>query len=725
MKLRKPFGIFDQALQPLLVALVVAVNFLSAGALAAQEIDIYKRPLQIEPSHDFDVQHYRVTLAFDLEAKTFQGENHISLTALRDGWKHCQLHAVELEVSSVLDSDGRALGFRQSEGLLDIDFSQEYNFNDKVAFTVAYKGSDPPRGLYFDDKSPDHPQMVSTDSFPNNARRWIPCYDYPHDKVTQELIITAPIGNKVLSNGRLVSTSSDLEAGTTTWHWLQEKPHATYLFMLAIGPFAVIKDSYGEIPVSSWVYPDAAENAKWIFAKTPAMLKFYSELFDFPYPWAKYDQVTTPHVGGGAEATSATVLGQDVIHDRRAEQDFSWEWIIAHEVAHHWWGDLITVREWSHTWLHESFATYSDYLYTNHERGPEEGAWNLKGKKEQYLREARDRYMRPIVFDRYEQPGDNFDSHTYPKGAAVLHMLRFVLGDEAFFATLSQFLKEHAYQVVDTHDFMNTVKDATGQNLDGFFEQFLFKPGHLVFEVSTTWDADQEVLHLRIAQVQDTSTGVPIYRTPVDIGLVTSAGKQIEKVWLNQAVHNFQFQLAERPLLVRFDEGNQLLKQWSFEKEVTELLYQAEHDDVIGREWAIRELARHPNNAAVISFLVERSRSDSFWAVRKATVEVLQSMSFDNQDEHYISLLTDSNSKVRVAAMRALASSGNRSHLALFRARFEKDDSYLAQAEALRTIGRIGSLDDLDFLLQASVMPSPRGVLKQAADRAIAEIGAR
>ena len=728
MKLRKPFGIFDQAVQPLLVALVVAANLLSAGALAAQEIDVYKRPVQIEPSHDFDVLHYRVTLAFDLKAKTFQGENHITLTALRDGWNQCQLHAVDLKVSAVLDSDGRALVFHQGDGLLDINFAQEYSFGDKVEFKVAYQGSDPPLGLYFDDEAPDHPQMVSTDSFPNNARRWIPCYDYPHDKVTQELIITAPIGNKVLSNGWLVSTSNDPKAATTTWHWLQEKPHATYLFMLAIGPFAVIKDSYGEIPVSSWVYPDAAENAKWIFAKTPEMLEFYSELFDFPYPWAKYDQVTTPHVGGGAEATSATVLGQDVIHDRRAEQDFTWEWIIAHEIAHHWWGDLITVREWSHTWLHESFATYSDYLYTDYERGSEEGAWDLKGKKERYLQEAQNRYMRPIVFDRYEHPVDNFDNHTYPKGAAVLHMLRFVLGDDAFFAALSQFLNEHAYQVVDTHDFMNTVKDVTGQNFDWFFEQFLFKPGHLVLEVSTTWDADQKVLHLQINQVQDTSTGVPIYRIPVEIGLVTSEGKRIEKVWLDQAEHSFQFQLAERPLLVRFDEGNRLLKQWSFPKEVSELLYQAENDDVIGRDWAIRELVRHSNSAAVISFLLERSRSDSFWAVRKAAVEVLQSLNSGNQndhDDHYISLLTDSSSKVRVAALRALMSSGNGSHLALFRARFEKDDSYLAQAEALRAIGRVGSLEDLDFLQQASAMPSPRGVLKRAADQAIAEIRAR
>ena len=320
-------------MRPMLAVIVIATTLLVAGTLVGQEIDIYQRPTQVEPSHDFDVQHYRVTMAFDLEGKTFQGQNRVTLTPLRDGWKRCRLDAVELKVTSVFDSNDRKLLFTQDGGSLVIEFAQEYDFGDEVEFTVAYKGSDPQLGLYFDEESADHPLMVSTDSFPNNARRWIPCYDYPHDRVTQELIVSAPLGNKILSNGRLVSTMDDQEAGTTTWHWLQEKPHSTYLFMLAIGPFTVIEDSYGDIPVSYWVYPDAAEDAKWIFKKTPAMLDFYSELFDFPYPWAKYDQVTTPHVGGGAEATSATVLGQNVIHDPRAEQDFTWEWIIAHEVT--------------------------------------------------------------------------------------------------------------------------------------------------------------------------------------------------------------------------------------------------------------------------------------------------------------------------------------------------------------------------------------------------------
>jgi aminopeptidase N len=272
---------------------------------------------------------------------------------------------------------------------------------------------------------------------------------------------------------------------------------------------------------------------------------------------------------------------------------------------------------------------------------------------------------------------------------------------------------------------MNTVKDATGQNLDWFFQQFLYKPGHPIFDVSTTWDADKGVLNLKILQLQDTSMGVPIYRVPVEIGLVTSEGKRVERIWLEQAEENYHFKLPERALLVRFDEGNRLLKEWSFPKETAELIYQAKNDDVIGREWAIRELAPSANNPEVVACLMERTNVDSFWAVRKAAVEVLHQAKGKSLNDLYRSRLNDSNSKVRVSALHALASSKDLSHLALFRERFEQDDSYLAQAEALRAIGMIGSQEDLDYLKQAAAISSPFEMLRQAAHQAISQIRAR
>ena len=705
--------------------LAAALSLTVLPPLSAQQIDVWSRPVQVERSRSCDFIHYRVSLTFDLDAKVFWGENRITLTPLTDEVDHCELDAEEISIEHAMDEAGETLYHVQGDTSVVITFPQAISYGDTVDLTVVYRGENPQEGFFFDDASDDHPQMVSTDSWPDEAHHWIPLYDYPNDKVTHELIITVPRDNKVLSNGRLVGVTEDRGTGTTTWHLSQEQPHATYLFMLAIGPFTVIEDSLGDTPVNYWVYPEDAEDARWIFAKTPRMIAFYADLFDYPYPWAKYDQVTTPHVGGGAEATSATILGDGVIHDRRAEQDFSWERVIAHEIAHQWWGDLITLREWSHTWLNESFGTYSDYLWTHHEDGEDEGAWALLGKKNAYLREAHTRYMRPIVFNRYARPHDNFDSHTYPKGACILHQLRFILGDNSFFRVLSAFLHEHAFEPVDTYDFMKTVRHVTGQNMDWFFEQYIFSPGHPVFEIESNWDADAGQIRVHVVQAQDRAHGVPTYRSPVQIGIVTRSGKRVETVWLENERDTFVFESEEEPLLVRFDEGNWLLKEWTYDKNVEELFYQARHDDVIGREWAVRQLARSGSDDSVAEVLATIAREDSFWAVRVAALEAIAATDGQGAVELFQGAATDVNSQVRTAAIRVLGGMDDQDLMPFFRSRFEADDSYQVQAELLRAIGRSGDQSQLEFLRQASAMLSHRDVIQRAAEWAIEEISGR
>jgi len=709
----------------LIGAMLLVMAAMTSGMAAAEEVDVWSRPFQTERSRDVDFLHYRVALTFDLDAKTFRGENEITLTPLSGGVDRVELDAEEIIIEGVRSGRGEELSFRRSDTGVVVALPGPLTYGDTVELVVSYRGEDPQFGFFFDDATQDHPQMVSTDSWPDEAHHWIPLYDYPNDKVTHELIITVPKGNKVLSNGRLVEVTEDVDAGTTTWHWSQDRPHATYLFMLAIGPFSVLEDALGELPVNYWVYPGAEEDARWIFEKTPRMIAFFADLFDYPYPWAKYDQVTTPNQGGGAEATSATILSDRVIRDRRAEQDFSWERIIAHEVAHQWWGNLITLREWSHTWLNESFGTYSDYLWTRHEQGEDEGAWALLDKKNQYLKEAHTRYQRPIVFQQYDRPNDNFDSHTYPKGAVILHQLRYLLGDESFFRTLSTFLHQHEFQPVDTHDFMKTVKEVTGRNMDWFFEQFIFKPGHPVFEVASEWDGLSRQIRVTVNQVQSRDHGVPIYRTPVEIGIVTPSAKSVETVWLGNERDSFVFSSEERPLLVRFDEGNRLLKEWSYAKSLDELLYQARNDDVIGREWAIRELDRFGGDPRAAESLSSIVRSDSFWAVRVAAVEILTELDPAASVDLLREAATESNSRVRRAAIGSLGSLEDPSLVGFFRERFTADDSYQVQAEALRAIGRSGNRDQLPFLSEASQMSSHQDVIQQAAEWAIEEISNR
>ena len=708
-----------------IAAPLVALCLLIQAPLFAQQIDVWSRSVQTERSRTVDFLHYRVSLTFDLDNKVFHGENVVTVTPFGDGVDRVELDTEDLTIVSVLDEEGRDLSFEQSDTSVVVVFPTALTYGDTNNLTVAYRGEGSRDGFFFDDANDDHPQMVSTDSWPDEAHNWIPLYDYPNDKVTHELIVTVPEGNRVLSNGRLVDVTENAAAGTSTWHWSQENPHSTYLMMLAIGPFAVIEDSLGSLPVNYWVYDKDVDDARWIFEKTPRMIAFYNDIFDYPYPWAKYDQVTTPHVGGGAEATSATILGDGTIHDRRAEQDFSRETVIAHEIAHQWWGDLITLREWSHTWLNESFGTYSDYLWTRHERGEDEGAWALLGKKNAYLHEAHNRYMRPIVFNRYERPHDNFDSHTYPKGAVLLHQLRFLLGEKPFYRTLSAFLHEFAFEPVDTYDFMKTVKEVTGRNMDWFFEQFFFKPGHPVLNVSSNWDREAGEIRLDVAQVQSREHGVPIYRFPVQIGIVTESGKRVQTVWLENEHDTFLLPSVQEPLLVRFDEGNWLLKEWTYEKSVEELLYQARSDDVIGREWAVRQLTSFGGDARVKEELDAIVFDDPFWAVRLAAVETVASMSAQESIEVLRAAATDASSQVRRAAIRLLGEMEDSNLVDFFRDTFDADNSYQVQAEALRAIGLCGDAGQLELLRRAAEMDSPRNVIRLAAEWAIEEIASQ
>jgi aminopeptidase N len=686
--------------------------------LYPQTIDVYRRPAQVERSRDFDFIHYLIRLDIDIEGKSFKGRMTATLRPLRDGLDTVVLDAEEFKVGEVSSEQGEPLVFEQAPGRISVKLRRPYRHDETFSLTVAYEGRGPENGLRFYDASAERPAMVASDSWPYGVRHWFPCYDYPNDKATSEIIATASVGNKVVANGRLVSAAEDKAAGTVTYHWFQDKPHSTYLIFLAAGPYAVVEDRLGTVPVNYWVYPQHAAQARRTYGKTPEMMGYFNSLFGYDYPWDKYDQVEVPF-GGGAESTSATAMGERVIIDERAEIDFPSLGIVSHELAHQWWGDLVTLRTWSEAWINESFATYCDYLYSEHALGPEEGAVNLLNKKNAYLQEAHERYIRPIVFDRYESPSNVFDSHSYPKGALVLHMLRSILGDEAFFRTLSAFLHENAFAVADTHDFMKTVKTVTGQNLDWFFEQWLYKPGHPVFEVSSDWDKTAGVVRLRVRQVQDRSRGIPVYRMPVGIGVITENGTKVHQVWIEDEDEVFEFQEAARPLLVRFDDGHFLLKELIFSKSPEELLFQLQKDDIIGRIEAASALARLAKEDGTLEALQAAAEKDPFWAVRESALRALSQVGDQALVPFFKGRCNDPRSRVRTAALAALGEFHQPGLAAFFIEHFRQERSCVAQAEALKALGKTGDPAAESFLKEAEKIPSFRNIIRDAARQAL------
>ncbi len=596
------------------------------AVVGADQSDFDSREQQTLRPHDFDVQHYRIELDIEESTHSFDGETVITFSSTVDGLSEITLDSVNFDVSHVADESGETLNFIQREGYLDISLDRELASNELASLTIGYGVANLDGnvlvGLDFRDETETNPGLVNSLNWPNGARYWFPSFDHPSDWATHETIITVDAGFEVLANGALLSDRVDTESGRRTVHWQQSKPQPTYLYMFAAGPYSVLEDQHDDLPLHYWVYPGDETVAAQAFRNTAEIIAYFEELYSTSFPWVKYDQVIVPGMGGGAESTSATLLTRNVIDRQREGNDNASDWLIAHEIAHQWWGNMIGFRDWGHNWLSESFATHGEYLYIAHAMGPDEGALYIDDYKKSYLTEAKTKFRRPVVTDRWDKGSDMFDRHAYEKGGIILNMLRELTGHEAFAEIMRSFLEKHAYSNAVSNDFFETVNTVTNQDYGWFFDQWLLKPGHPELDVSYTWDKQKKSLSLTINQTQDTSTGTPIYRLPIRLGITTMEGKQVESLWLNEPEQTFTFDVAHEPLLVRFDEDDILLKEWAFDKSTVELLYQLTHDGVIGRLWAVGELEKHIETNGVRAALTEVAHNDPVKAVRDRAAEV-------------------------------------------------------------------------------------------------------
>lgn len=705
---------------------------LNGYLLVAQQVDIYERPIQREPSHAFDVLHYRIDLDFEGAKRAFEGKTIITLRSLSDQLNRISLHAESYTVQKVQLLDEQTLTFSHKDGQLEIALQEPLGYDDTLSILINYgtdnfqvdptqfgMGANYPLGLGFFEATDDQPFLFNAYSFPTGARHWFPCYDHPNDRASHETIITTQADHKVLANGILESVTKNKE-GSITYHWRQSQPHPTYLYNFVSGPYVIVEDSFKDIPVNYWVYPNDEDKGLRSFHRTPEVLAFFEDYYGVKYPWDKYDQIIVPGIGGGAEATTATLIGVSTLHDERAEQDFPSHWLVAHEAAHHWFGDFISYRDWTETWLSESFATYSEYLYSNHLYGEEEGYLNLLNKRETYLNEAKNRYKRPIFFERWEFPNQNFDRHTYQKGALVLHMLKDYLGEANFKRVLQHFLATHAYQPVGTSDFLKSILEVTGQNMDWFLDQWIFRAGHPVLDIDYEWVNNQIII--KVNQIQDTSGDIPVFQMPVKINITTDQKTITKTIWLKQKENVYYFEAKQKPQLVRFDPENILLKEWTFQKSTKELMFQAQFSDIPGRLWAIQQLGDHLEEEGVTNLLTTIVEKEVFWALRREALQALSQE--DSKAFRSLSLKAakDKHSRVRAAAVKLLGDTKPENLHDLFRNTYENDSSYLVQAEAVRALGKLKLKADKSFFERVEKTTSPRNVLQRAASWALEQL---
>ena len=698
------------------------------------DVELYSSLLKVEreeipgdphhaPDRNFRIHHLKLELRFDLPQQSVRGTATLTISPFADGLHSIELDAAEFSISSVrrlpphaepddsplvmIGATAVKLSFDTRQERLSIELDRAVNRDEEVIIEIAY-ACRPRKGLYFtqpDEAYPNKPHQIWSQGQTEDAHWWFPCADTPHQKMTTELFATVDEKYFALSNGALIGSLGNQAEQTITYHWRQEQPHPAYLVTVVIGEYELMQERLQGLPVEYYVYADRAEQGKKLFARTPEMLEFFADKFGYPYPFAKYSQILVDDfLFGAMENTSATTMTDRCLLDERAELDVNYEDIVAHELAHHWWGDLVTCKHWSEIWLNESFATYSEFLWREHTRGGDEARFALWQDFLTYLNEDFSSHRRPILFDRYRYSEELMDRHAYEKGACVLHMLRQVLGDEAFFRSMARYLRKFAFGVAETNDLKTAIEEVTGKNLHWFFDQWIYGAGYPELEVEYEWQRESKMLRLSVKQVQkadDEDDVVAAFRFPVEIEIVTADSDAVIEadrrtsfhVWVEKGEQEFYFPCEAKPRLVVFDKGHRVFKLMRFPKSLQELSYQLQHDeDMLGRARAARELAADKTHEAQQVLQAVLSGID-FRAVRMAAAISLGEMGdADARRALREAYRTCPDSHVRRACVWALGrnAKADETTLPFLREVIANDPSYFVTVAAVRALGHMG-----------------------------------
>jgi aminopeptidase N len=569
------------------------------------------------PSRTYDVLHYTIATRFDVPNKTVIGEETLTLKPLSSGFKSFELDASSMKIEAVkLANSDTALGWTQPPNKLNITLDRAYEPSEEIAIHIRYR-STPERGLYFIPESPgssgrwSKPAQIWTQGEPEENHHWFPCYDFPDDKATSEQYITTGANEIAISNGKLVETINNAD-GTRTFHWKMEQPHASYLTSLVIGNYAKLEDAYKNIPLEYYTYHGTEETARRSFSKTPEMMRLFSQKLDYEYPYNRYAQTIVANFifGGMENITATTHADTEILYSTSQGAQLATENLISHELAHSWFGNLVTCKDWSELWLNEGFATFMEAVFREHDAGHDAYLNEMRSNMALYLLEDMLKYRRPLRYDLYGSASDIFDATVYKKGALVLHMLRETVGEEMFWKAVHQYLEEYKYKPVGTADLQRVFEETTAQRLDWFFDQWVYKAGYPELRVRSFYHAPTRKLTLEVTQTQSAQAMTPlVFRLPVEIELATAAGKRTEKIEITRRKERFTFQLDGKPLMIRFDKGARILKKIDFPQPASMLKYQlTQSSDIVGRAEAAEALAKL--NGSVIwgpAFIVSES----------------------------------------------------------------------------------------------------------------------
>lgn len=702
---------------------IVADSIFSDAEEITPERPVYRETERILT----DLIHTKLEVSFDWKNSRMKGMETLTAKPHFYPSDSLILDAKGMDILKV-QMEGKDLTYAYDSSFLKIKLGKTFTRTDKYTLTISYVSKPDERttsgsaaissdkGLYFiNPKGEDKTKMpqIWTQGETEASSVWFPTIDAPNVKTTQEVLMTVEDKYATLSNGKLISSKKNAD-GTRTDHWKQDLPHAPYLFMMAVGEFKVIKDTYtrpdgSKMEVNYYVEPEWEPYAKAIFGETPAMIKHFSQLLGVEYPWDKYHQIVVrEYVSGAMENTGSVIFGDFVYKNNRELLDGNDQSTIAHELFHHWFGDLVTCESWSNLPLNESFANYSQYLWDEFRFGLDEADYQADGEAEGYYQSAQGAGYHNLIWFDYEDKEQMFDGHSYNKGGRILHMLRNYLGDEAFFKGINLYLTTNKFKPAEFHQLRLAFEEVSGEDLNWFFNQWFLASGHPVLDVSQTLDAAAGRVKLTVKQNQNLEVS-PLYRLPVDVAVFDAEGKHVHKVVIDKVDQEVTLPYKGELKCVIFDDQQMLLAKVREDKPVDQYIYQFYN----GKRYKARRAGLSMGSKSKdprVQQLILDALNDPFWDIRLTAIEKAAKLTEENKGKGLALIrdmaTEDANSQVRSSALNYLGSNAESAIVKdICLDRIAKDQSYLVVSSALKQLGKI----DAELAMQkALVLESER-----------------
>lgn len=660
-------------------------------------------------TRDFDLLHTELDLSFDWINQAVLGKAKLKLTPYFYAQKVLVLDAKDFEVGAIYLVEGdstRKLNYRYDEKQLSIYLPELFTSKDTVEVEINYTafpnrnsgaGSEAitdTKGLYFIDPLdtiPGKPSMIWTQGETEHNSKWFPTFDKPNERFTQLFKLTVPDSMVSISNGVLIK-QDNLGNGFRTDTWEMNLPHAPYLAALAIGDFGKVEAKWGDIPLGYYVERGFEKGAAKVFENTPEMIGFFEQKLGVDFPWPKYDQIVVrDFVSGAMENTTASIFMEELRLDEREAIDSEWDYIIAHELFHQWFGDLVTAESWANLTLNEAFANYSEYLWNEYKYGSDQAALKLVTEMEGYFAESETKQVDLIRFDYLEAEG-MFDSHSYNKGGVVLHMLRRHLGDDAFFQGLKEYLTQHAFKAVEVHDLRLAFEQVSGQDLNLFFNQWFLDKGHpeLYFEVDYSQPENILITAYQVQNLENT----PAYVLPIEVSWYENGQRKSKTLRMNRTFQQFALENQVPVSQVYLDEGKNLLARRTQEISSEGYARQFKESTLgVARYEALDSLVAREATDLLLEIL-PMAVKDSFWSIRENALGFMQNdlawqAKIPSIEETVYEIAEkDSRNSVRAAAIDLLAAWSPDKYQNTF-LRLANEQSYLVASSAL--MGLVGS----------------------------------